>query len=82
MRVGLLWFDDDKGRPATEKITQAARRYRERFGHPPTICYVNPEEEMTVENVGAVAVRPLRTVLRHHFWLGVEEQSEKLSTAA
>jgi hypothetical protein len=83
MRIGLLWFDDDKGRPLNEKVTQAARRYRERFGQSPTICYVHPEEAGAELRVGTVTVRPLRTVLRHHFWVGVEEQAaEQLSPAA
>lgn len=82
MQVGLLWFDDDKQRPAAEKIAQAARRYREKFGRPPTICFVNPDEPIEHGRVSGVTVRPLRTVLRHHFWIGVEEQADTLPEAA
>ncbi|HBY92535.1 MAG: hypothetical protein M5U01_10480 [Ardenticatenaceae bacterium] len=82
MQIGLLWFDDDKQRPAAEKIAQAARRYREKFGRAPTVCFVNPSEPIESERVGNVVVRTLRTVLPHHFWIGVEERVESLPEAA
>jgi hypothetical protein len=82
MEIGLLWFDDDKQMTAEEKIAQAVRRYRQKFGHAPTVCFVHPDEPVTKESVAGVAVRPLRTVLRHHFWVGVEKQAEGLPEAA
>ena len=42
MKVGLLWYDDDPSLDLAEKIGQAARRYRQKFGTPPNICYVHP----------------------------------------
>ncbi len=82
IRMGLLWFDDDKQTPPAEKIAQAARRYREKFGRAPTVCFVHPEETIAGSKVGGIAVQPLRTVLRHHFLVGVAEQAERLKEAA
>ncbi|MGA9351284.1 MAG: hypothetical protein WBW48_21105 [Anaerolineae bacterium] len=32
MKVGLLWFDDDRQWGIEEKVHRAAKRYREKFG--------------------------------------------------
>ncbi|MCK4314287.1 MAG: hypothetical protein KAX24_00815 [Anaerolineae bacterium] len=90
MKVGLLWYDDDPGHDLAEKIGRAARRYRQKFGASPNICYVHrsvlspstssgqdPQGEASsgkVRKVGGVRVSPSPTVLRHHFWLGREEK--------
>lgn len=39
---GLLWFDDDPRRSVGEKAAAAARRYVEKFGRLPNVCYVHP----------------------------------------
>ncbi len=93
MKVGLLWYDDDPGRDLAEKVGRAARRYRQKFGTSPDICYVHPSTlsgnpstgsgqapstklsaSGKVRKVGGVRIAPLPSVLRHHFWLGREEQ--------
>ena len=76
MKVGLLWFDDDPGRDLAENVAQAARRYRQKFGSPPNICYVHPStlgDNGKVRKVGGVRVVPLSSVLPHHFWVGRED---------
>ena len=42
MKEGLLWYDDNPGRDLAEKIGRAARRYRQKFGASPNVCYVHP----------------------------------------
>lgn len=77
MKEGLLWYDDDPGRDLAEKIGRAARRYRQKFGSPPDACYVHPSAlggNGQVHKVGGVRITSLPSVLRHHFWLGQEEQ--------
>ena len=75
MTEGMLWYDDDPRRKLTEKVSRAAKRYRQKYGASPSICYVHPlilkNEE--VKKVGQIQVAPLPSVLRHHFWLGRED---------
>ena len=80
MKVGLLWYDDDPGRDLAEKIGRAARRYRQKFGAPANVCYVHPSalgNNGKAQRVGQVRVAPKPSVLRHHFWLGREEEQAR-----
>jgi len=88
VKVGLLWYDDNPGRDLAEKVGRAARRYRQKFGTSPDVCYVHPSAlndnastklsaSGRVRKVGEVRVAPLPTVLQHHFWLGQEEQGRR-----
>jgi hypothetical protein len=75
MKEGLLWYDDS-GRDLADKVGQAARRYRKKFGATPDICYVHPSAlsgNGKVHQVGKVRVSSKPSVLRHHFWLGQEK---------
>ena len=76
MKEGLLWYDDNPGHDLAEKITPAARRYRQKFGAPPNTCYVHPSAltEGKAQQVNGLRVAPLTTVLPHHLWLGREEK--------
>ena len=74
MREGLLWFDDDPKRDLAQKVGRAVRRYRQKFGRPPNVCYVHPSLlEGKTRRVDGVLVLPLPSVLRHHFWVGERE---------
>ena len=78
MNEGLLWYDADPKRALNEKIAQAADRYRHKFGRKPNLCYINPlmlpgSEPSEYDGVRLV---PSRAVLKHHFWIGVEESAE------
>ena len=75
MNTDLLWFDDDPGRDLAEKVRRAARRYRQKFGTPANVCYVHPSalnDNSRVQKVSGVRVASKPSVLRHHFWVGVE----------
>ena len=81
MQSGLLWFDNDPGRSIAVKITNAAQRYREKFGVAPNTCYVNGRalteaEAMLVCQGTALRVVPAPNILAHHFWVGVEERRD------
>lgn len=43
MHSGLLWFDGSK-KPIEQKIEDAARRYREKFGQPPNTAFIHPSD--------------------------------------
>lgn len=75
MNVGMLWLDDDKKRPLTEKVQRAADYYREKYGRFPELCLVNSQALSNERQVGKIKVQPARTVLRDHFWLGMQPNS-------
>lgn len=73
MNTGLLWFDDSPARSLSDKVLQAAQRYLEKFGDAPNTCHVHPSALSDGEKtVGDVRVSARRSVLPHHFWIGVE----------
>lgn len=75
MKTGLLWFDDNPKVPLATKIENAARRYRERLGRSPNLCYVHPETLTGGETMpGHVKVVESATVQRNHFWIGVKSR--------
>jgi hypothetical protein len=76
VKVGLLWFDDDPRRPLSEKIEEAAQRYREKFGVDPDTCYVNPATLGDGKVNGTrVRVVPATQILPHHLLLGVAQEN-------
>jgi Lhr-like helicase len=72
MNSGMLWLDDDKQRPFEEKVKRAANYYREKYGTVPELCRVNPMMVHEKVKVGKIEVEPVKTVLPHHFWLGMK----------
>jgi hypothetical protein len=76
MKEGLLWYDDNPARELADKVGRAARRYRQKFGAVPNVCYVHPSAlggNGQVHQVGGLRVASLPSVLRHHFWVGQEK---------
>lgn len=71
MNIGMLWRDDDHKRTLEEKVTRAAAYYREKYGQIPNMCFVNSASLADEIQVEQVTVRPLRTILPQHFWVGV-----------
>jgi len=71
--TGLLWYDNG-AQDLAVKIAEAAKRYRERFGGEPNVCYVNPADLPDNGECEANDIRVLTAtnVLRHHLWLGHE----------
>ena len=84
MKVGLLWFDDDPHRELEQKVLRAAAHYERKYGQPPDLCFVHPRVfqgngKRRVKKAGGVEIRPGRSVLPHHFWLGVAEDNSRIS---
>ncbi len=85
MNVGMLWFDNDPKTTLTAKIHQAAEHYRTKYGRMPDLCLVNPSmlskpsPELVEGQDGKITIRPLRSILPNHLWIGVDE---KLPTGA
>ena len=84
MKTGLLWFDDDPRKELTEKVLRAAAHYERKYGQAPDLCFVHPSAlkngngngKRGAKKAGEVEIRPGRTVLPHHFWLGVAEKKK------
>jgi hypothetical protein len=75
MNVGMLWFDNDPKTGLTAKVSQAAEYYRAKYGRMPDLCLVNPamlKEPQAQE--GKILIRPLRSILPGHLWIGVDEK--------
>lgn len=74
MDIGMLWYDGDAKRQLSEKISRAVAYYRNKYGAQPNVCYVNPSllANHQLTSLG-VQLRPARSVLPDHFWLGVSE---------
>lgn len=72
MKTGMLWLDADARRTLDEKVERAVDYYRQKYGTTPDLCLVNTttfaEDE---KSVGPVKVQRTRTVLPHHFWVGL-----------
>ena len=75
MDIGMLWFDDDAKRPLNDKVARAVEHYKTKYGAAPTMCFVNPSmlPKDAPELAAGVQLRPARTVLVNHFWVGVGE---------
>jgi hypothetical protein len=76
MKTGLLWFDNDAGRDLPTKVARAAAHYQRKYGQAPQLCFVNPTSlngSGDSLRVAGVMVMASRTVLPHHFWLGVKD---------
>jgi hypothetical protein len=71
LQAGMLWFDDTKSRPFTEKVGRAADYYQRKYGQKPNTCVVWAETE--VEDVDGIEVMGSRSVQPDHFWIGVRE---------
>ena len=89
MKTGLLWYDGDPERHLKTVVEQAARRYHAKFESWPNTCHVHPaslglehQATVTIPHRGPqqflppieIRVLPSPTVLRHHFWVGREEE--------
>jgi hypothetical protein len=86
MKIGLLWFDDDPRKDLEEKVLRAAAHYEHKHGCVPDLCFVHPgafgdNGDGKPKKAGSVEVWPGRSVLPHHFWLGVAEKKRQPTPA-
>lgn len=75
MITGMMWLDVDAKRPLSEKVERAADYYKNKYGRKPDLCFVNDSMLEDETQVGKILVRPVRNIMRHHFWLGQSESS-------
>ncbi len=67
----LAWYDDDRKKPAREKIDEAVERFIEKYGYSPNLCLVSDSEPVEHEEL---VVRSVHRVARHNYWLGYDER--------
>jgi hypothetical protein len=80
MEYGMMWFDDNPKTPTTDKIEQAIKYYRSKYGQNPDICFVNPSMlGEQIKSPNNISVRPLRSILRWHFWIGQKSNITSLA---
>lgn len=76
MNVGMLWFDNDPKADLSVKIERAADYYRKKYGKTPDICFVHPSMvSEPAPRTGKIEVRTNRSILPHHLWIGIHQQS-------
>jgi hypothetical protein len=77
MNTGMLWFDNDPKTTLEVKVQQAADYYRHKYGRTPDLCLVNPgilaKMQSGAAQGGKISIRPLRSILPGHLWIGVDE---------
>jgi hypothetical protein len=77
MKVGMLWFDENREVAIEQRIMQASEYYHLKYGHKPNLCFVHPDaievEAQIVE--AAMKVKPSQTLLQDHFWIGLDDEN-------
>jgi len=73
MNTGMLWYDNDPKMDLAVKIQKAADYYRKKYGKAPDLCFVHPSmlADPNQKMAGKVEVRSNRSILPHHFWIGL-----------
>lgn len=83
MNVGMLWFDNDNKSDLPTKVNRAATYYHGKYGVHPNLCFVHPSMANKISpekpepgsiRTGDIEVRLTKSVLPHHFWIGVHQQ--------
>ena len=74
MERGMLWFDDNPKTDFETKVKIAANYYRKKYGSFPNLCLVHPSE-LGQESItdDKIRIRPYRSVLPGHLWIGMNE---------
>lgn len=82
MNTGMLWFDNSSHVTLKAKVEQAAAYYRKKYHLQPNLCLIHPTmfeqsgsrgKGTTSFQVDGILVRPYRSILPGHLWIGVEE---------
>ncbi len=76
MKIGMLWFDNDPKSDLKVKIERAMSYYSKKYGQDPNLCYVHPSMVANGNghtNGNGIEIRPNRSVLPNHFWIGMAD---------
>ena len=79
MDIGMMWFDNSPKKSLSEKVQDAAEYYFKKYNVKADLCFVNPSAMTEPEVVcGDVIVKPLRSILPGHLWIGRNEDKIKV----
>lgn len=75
MEIGMLWYDNDAKRTLPEKVQRAVDFYKAKYKRAATVAFVHPAmlPDGKPGMVAGVMLRGNRTIIKHHFWLGIED---------
>lgn len=80
--TGMMWFDNNPATTLAQKIQKASDYYAQKFGTPPTLCKVHPDEYDPNTKVDGLKIEACRVILPGHLWLECEiEKSWKSFTS-
>ena len=65
---GMLWLDDSKA-PLKDRVRNAARFFREKYGLSATHCLVPVSEAPKPIKIGRVFIEPSQAAPAKHLWL-------------
>lgn len=71
MKTGMLWFDSSAA-SLEVRIKKAAEYYEKKYGAKPNLCFVPLKLLDGEKTIGNITVKPTRSVLQHHLYLGVD----------
>jgi hypothetical protein len=75
MEFGMMWFDDNPKTTLADKLERAIHYYSQKYGHTPDVCFVNPSMlKEPLKQANNITIRPYRSILPCHFWIGLEDQ--------
>ena len=80
MVVGMLWYDNDPHTALTMKVNRAVDYYRQKYFCVPDTCLVHScmiskNPGLMEGGEGKIIVRPNRSVLPGHLWIGIEDKN-------
>lgn len=87
MNTGMMWFDNDPKTSLTAKIERARDYYMHKYYRMPNMVLVHPSmlenppapkgaSPQMLTHLGGIVVRPYRSVLPGHLWIGIEEKAD------
>lgn len=80
MELGELFLIQDTHMNLEQRVLWAAKRYRQKYGQPPTLCMLHPSLlKGERRRLGRLRLEPKQSVLPNYLWLGVADAAKPLA---
>lgn len=79
MNIGMLWYDPDFSKGNGPRVERAADYYQRKYHVAPSLALVNPKDlpdglaAAHERPAGCIQLRPSRSIMPGHIWIGVED---------